>query len=61
MLEEIEGLSNKRALDEIEEMSVGTFVTVACEITSKKVCNGDKNDTLQVESIQGAQSPLAPE
>ena len=52
MPEEIEGLSNKRALDEIEEISVGTFVTAAYRIISKKVCNSDKNDTLQVESTR---------
>ena len=40
--EEIEGALNKYALEEIEEMSVGTFAMEAYGITSKKACSSEK-------------------
>ena len=35
--------SNKRTIDEIEEMSVDTFATVAYRLSSKKTCNRQHN------------------
>ena len=42
---DLEDSSNKRALEEIKEISVGTFATIAYGILSKKACNSDKIDT----------------
>ena len=35
--------SNKRSLEEVEEMSVDTFATAAYRITIKKAYNNDKS------------------
>ena len=32
--------SNKHSLEEVEEMAVDTFATVAYSLSLKKVCNG---------------------
>ena len=32
--------SNKRSLEEVEEMSVNTFATATYSLSSKKACNG---------------------
>ena len=54
----MESLSNKWAIEEIEEMSVGIFTTVAYGITSKKVCNGEKPGISTNQSTWGPQSSL---
>ena len=48
----MERVSNKCTLEEIEEMSVGTFVAEAYRIASKKAYNRDFNNMLQVESAR---------
>ena len=50
--EDLDGNSNKRTLEEIEEMSVGTFATEAYRITTKKACNSNKKDNLQHQSAR---------
>ena len=52
LLDELNRSSNKHALDEIEEISVGTFATEAHGITTKKACNGNQKDILQHQSAQ---------
>ena len=54
--EEMKGSSNKRALDEIKVMLVRIFAITAYGIILKKACNGEMNDTLQVESAWEPQS-----
>ena len=58
--EELEGSSNKRALEEIEEISVGLFATAAYGFILKKACNNDMMNTLEDESAWGSQSSLVP-
>ena len=48
--EELEEASNKCFLEEIEEISVRTFATVAYGIIAKKACNREYNNMIQVES-----------
>ena len=52
----MEGISNKRVLDEVEKISVGTFATIAYGIFSKKACNREKMDTSNEESTWEPQS-----
>ena len=40
-----ENILNKRSLEEIEEMSINTFTTIACRFTTKKKCNRQDIDT----------------
>ena len=56
----MEGALNKCALEEIEEMLVGTFATEVYGIASKKACNRDFNDMLQVKSAWDPQRSPAP-
>ena len=46
LLEELEGVSNKRSLEKIEEILVGTFATAMHSIIAKKVYNGEYNDMI---------------
>ena len=59
MPDNIEVSSNKRVLEEVEEMPVGTFITIAYRISSKKSCNGERMDTSDRESTQESQSSSA--
>ena len=58
--EELEEASNKRSLEEIEEILVGTFATAAYSIIAKKACNGDYNNMTQVKSARDPERSLAP-
>ena len=60
MPNKLEGLLNKRALEEVEEMSVRTFATAAYGIASKKACNGKQMDIFKKESTREPQSSSAP-
>ena len=59
--DDMETSSNKRALEEVEEMLVGTFATSAYRLSSKKSYNREKMDTSDEESTQELQSSLVPE
>ena len=52
---------NKRSLEEIEEISVDTFVTTAYGLTTKKKCNRQDMDISTYKlnrTIQSAQNPI---
>ena len=46
-LEDDLAASNKRSLEEVEEMSVNTFATATYSLSSKKACNGQQNTPSQ--------------
>jgi len=48
--------SNKRALEEIKVISVGTFATSAFEVLPRKVYNNDRMDISKEESAQEPES-----
>ena len=56
--ENLDGNSNKRALEEIEVMSIGTFATAAYRVSSKKVYNDNRMDISKEESTWGPESSL---
>ena len=58
--EYLDSLSNKCAINEIEEMSIRTFATDAYGITIKKAYSGNAKDNLQQQSIQEPESSLVP-
>jgi hypothetical protein len=57
--DELEGLSNKRVLEEVKERSVGIFAIIAYGIASKKVYNSKKMDTSKEKSAWRPKSSLA--
>ena len=56
MPDELEGLSNKRVLEEVKERSVGIFAIIAYGIASKKVYNSKKMDTSKEKNTQGSRA-----
>ena len=56
LVNKMEVSSNKRVLEKVEEMSVGTFATAAYEISLKKPYNRKMMDTFNRESTQEPQS-----
>ena len=57
--DELEGILNKRTLEEIDEISVDTFATDTYGISPKKVYN-ENNDKPQVESAWDPKRSPAP-
>ena len=58
--EDLDRNSNKRALEEIKVISVGTFATAAYRVSPKKVCNDDRMNISEEESTWEPESSLVP-